>query len=211
MTVILCNGKFPEHPYPLQLLSAAERVVCCDGAAVKLLAYGKEPYAIVGDLDSLPADVHRRFSDRVFHYPCQEANDQTKAVQWCAEQKIEEVVVLGATGLRDDHALGNVSLLVEYAPYIKVSMVTDTGVFIPVLKSACFDSQIGQQISIFATTPDTRITTRRLKFDVTDRLFSNWYQGTLNEALDTSFDLSFDQGKLILFFSYHEGEMRNEK
>lgn len=199
---VLCNGKFPEHPVPLKILDEAPEIVCCDGAAVKLLHYGREPYAIVGDLDSLPADLRTRFAGRVFHDPNQETNDLTKAVEWCRCRGAGEVVILGATGLREDHTVGNIALLAEYVDYIKVSMFTDTGIFVPLRQSASFDSRAGQQISIFAITPNTRISTEGLKYKVSDRCFTNWNQGTLNEATGNSFRINFDCGKLILFIEH---------
>ena len=40
LTIILADGDFPRHTYPLSLLEQAERIVCCDGAALSLLRYG---------------------------------------------------------------------------------------------------------------------------------------------------------------------------
>jgi thiamine pyrophosphokinase len=197
--IILCNGKFPEHRVPLKILDEASEVVCCDGAAVKLLNYGKEPFAIVGDLDSLPTDLRSRFAERVFHYPDQESNDLTKAVKWCCDRGILELVILGGAGLREDHTIGNISLLAEYVDYMKVTMITDTGIFVPLRESATLESRPGQQVSIFAITPDTRISSEGLKYCITDRCFTNWNQGTLNESISNSFRINFDKGKLIIF------------
>jgi len=201
--VVLCNGSFPQHSIPLQLLDNADKIICCDGATVKLLNYGKEPYAIVGDLDSLPDDLRHKYNDRVYHDKDQETNDLTKAVYWCYKQKIENVVILGATGLREDHTIGNVSLLSEYAGFINIKMVTDTGFFIPVNQSIELKSYKGQQISIFSITPETKITTNGLQYDVFERQFKNWYQGTLNEALADSFTINIDKGNLILYFEHY--------
>ena len=199
MMIILCNGKFPTHRVPLDILDSAPEVVCCDGAAVKLLRYGKEPFAIVGDLDSLPADLRSRFAERVFHYPDQESNDLSKAVNWCRDKGVREIVILGGAGLREDHTIGNIALLTEYVDYMKVSMITDAGIFVPLRESATFDSHCGQQVSIFSITPDTRISTEGLKYGVTDRCFTNWYQGTLNESTGNTFRINFDRGKLVVF------------
>jgi thiamine pyrophosphokinase len=198
-SVVLCDGKFPEHDIPLNLLNNTDRIICCDGAAVKLLQYGKEPYAIVGDLDSLPDNLRKKYADRVFHDDDQETNDQTKAVQWCRNRNLNPVIILGATGLREDHAIGNISLLSDYAEFADIAMVSDTGVFIPVNKPKTFKCRKGQQISIFAITPETKITSRGLKYEVSERCFTNWNQGTLNEALSDSFTISIDKGKLIVY------------
>ncbi len=54
-TVILANGTYPTHAVPVRYLEEADLIVCCDGAAEKLVAHGMEPGIIIGDLDfSLP-------------------------------------------------------------------------------------------------------------------------------------------------------------
>ena len=37
ITVILADGDFPADPVPLSFLEKAERIVCCDGAALALV------------------------------------------------------------------------------------------------------------------------------------------------------------------------------
>jgi thiamine pyrophosphokinase len=198
-SVILSDGKFPEHDIPLKLLDNARKIICCDGAALKLLKYGKEPYAIVGDLDSLPDNLISKYNDRIFKDEDQETNDQTKAVHWCSERNISPVIILGATGLREDHTIGNIALLTDYIDFIDIVMVTDTGIFIPVNKSKTFECYENQQISIFAISPETKITTMGLKYEVSQRCFTNWNQGTLNETLSDSFSIAIDKGKMIVY------------
>jgi thiamine pyrophosphokinase len=201
-SVVLCDGKFPEHEIPLKLLNSADKIICCDGAAVKLLHYGIEPYAIVGDMDSLPDSLADKYNDRIFRDADQETNDLTKAVRWCHERKINPVVILGATGLREDHTVGNIALLTDYTVFADVMMVTDTGIFFPVDKPATFRCRKGQQISIFAITPDSKITSRNLKYEISERRLTNWNQGTLNEALSDSFNIIIDKGKLLIYIAH---------
>ena len=40
--IILADGEFPRRPLLLTMLKDAEVVVCCDGAADKLLKFGRE-------------------------------------------------------------------------------------------------------------------------------------------------------------------------
>ena len=55
--VILANGLFPKAQQGLDLLKAADQLICCDGAADKLIAKGMSPHVIVGDMDSLSGEV----------------------------------------------------------------------------------------------------------------------------------------------------------
>ena len=80
--VVVGNGEFPSHPFPLSVLDQAPCVVCCDGGANALVESGRLPDWIVGDGDSLSEENRIRFQDRIHRIPDQETNDQTKAVSF---------------------------------------------------------------------------------------------------------------------------------
>jgi thiamine pyrophosphokinase len=201
-TVVLADGAFPEHEIPLECLRNASRIICCDGAAGSLLKFGLKPFAIVGDCDSLEPAVLRKYSDRIFKDTDQETNDLTKAVKWCSEKGYKDIVILGATGKREDHTVGNISLLAEYAQFMNVKMVTDNGIFYPALKSSMFESEPGQQISVFSISSETEITSSGLKYPLKNRKLGNWWEATLNEALGDHFELKFEEGKVIVFMEF---------
>ena len=123
--VVVANGLFPTGQQALELLRQAEFVVACDGAVIGL-ENGRLPDAVVGDLDSLPEPVRNRYSDRIHRVKDQETNDLTKAVNYVKTLGFREVLILGATGRREDHTLGNISLLAQYVTeFERVEMVSD--------------------------------------------------------------------------------------
>lgn len=203
-TVILADGSFPRHDIPLGFLRNASRIVCCDGAAEALLDFGLEPFAIVGDCDSLSPRIINKYKDKIFRDKEQETNDLTKSVTWCSERGYNDIIILGATGKREDHTLGNISLLVEYARKLNVIMVTDTGMFHPVLKGSRFKSFRGQQVSVFSTDPTTEITSCGLLYPLTRRKLRNWWEATLNEATGDFIKLDFTAGQVIVFQSFDD-------
>jgi thiamine pyrophosphokinase len=201
-TAIVADGIFPQHDVPLNYLKNATRIVCCDGSASSLILAGYEPEAIVGDMDSLNDDLANRLADRIFRDESQDTNDLTKVVTWCRENNYRDIVIVGATGKREDHTLGNISLLTEYANDMNVIMVTDTGILRPVLSSADFSSFAGQQISIFSIDPETEVTSNGLRYPLTKTKITNWWFATLNEALGDRFSLEFSTGRLIVYMKY---------
>lgn len=203
-TVILADGTFPQHHVPLGYLRKAERIVCCDGSTENAVAAGLIPSAIVGDMDSLSNEMRERFSDIINKDSEQETNDLTKAVKWCYNAGYRDIIITGATGKREDHTIGNISLLTEYAKIVNVSMVTDTGVFLPFLNSCRVDSFTGQQISVFSIDSGTQITSAGLRYPLTKKHLGNWWEATLNEALDDHFTLEFDSGRVIVFLAYED-------
>lgn len=201
-TVIVADGSFPTHEIPLQYLRNAERIICCDGSAAAVVQAGLIPDAIVGDMDSLGTDLAFRFADRIYTIDEQETNDLTKAVGWCVKQGYGDLVITGATGKREDHTIGNVSLLSEYIDSVNVLMVTDTGFFIPVTKSITIPSFTGQQVSVFSIECSTEITSGGLKYPLQKTRLTNWWQATLNESVADYFRLEFLSGRLIVYLKF---------
>jgi thiamine pyrophosphokinase len=201
-TVIVADGTFPQHEVPLSYLKNAKRIVCCDGSASSLVLSGMEPVAIVGDMDSLNEDLADRFADRIFRDENQDTNDLTKVVEWCRGNNYRDIIIVGATGKREDHTLGNISLLAEYAKDMNVVMVTDTGILRPYLTDAEIVTFPGQQVSVFSIDPDTEVTSHGLKYPLTRTKITNWWYATLNEALGDSFFLEFSEGRLIVYQKY---------
>lgn len=202
--VILADGAFPVHPVPLFYLREAEHIICCDGSIMSLAGTGMEPEAIVGDLDSVDPDLAIRYADRLFRDPEQETNDLTKAFRWCINNRYDNIVIVGATGKREDHTIGNISLLAEYAREVSVIMVTDTGTFTPLLESGRMNSFPGQQISLFSVNPETEISSKGLKYELERLRLTNWWRGTLNEAAGDSFEIRFNGGPVIVYQKFRE-------
>ena len=198
-TVILCDGSFPKHPIPLSVLKNAQQIICCDGAADKLIEYGMEPTFIVGDIDSVSEETKTNFADRIVLNTDQETNDQTKAVEFAQNRGAKNVIILGATGKREDHTIGNISLLLDYAEKLEVLSISNSGIFRPVLQSQTLPSFKGQQVSIFSLGTPAAVTSKDLKYPLSKITLSSWWMGTLNECLSESFSLEFEKGKLIVF------------
>jgi thiamine pyrophosphokinase len=213
-TVILANGAFPSHAVPLEALRGAERVVCCDGAVEKLEEAGLSPAWVVGDLDSLGDAARARYAERLVHAAEQDTNDLAKAFRFCVKRGWHDLLILGATGLREDHTLGNLAWLADFAEELqtaaqgvppvprRVVLLTDTGVFTPVLASTQFRSHTGQQVSIFSFDPGLAVYAEGLKYALDGVRFTRWWQAALNESVGDAFKLVFEGGPLLVFQTY---------
>ena len=102
--------------------------------------------------------------------------------------------------MREDHTLGNISLLMRYFRELQVDgiMFTDHGFFTPAFGDRTFSSQQGQQVSIF-NFGCTRLTSSNLKWPCSP--FNQLWQGTLNEALSDSFSIQSD-GYYLVYQTY---------
>ena len=200
MTVIIANGRFPTHPTPLSYIERASFIVCCDGAANEFIEIGGKPNAIVGDCDSISKENIVRFADILYPNNDQETNDLTKSVQFCVDKGMKDIIIVGGTGKREDHTLGNISLLAEYVHIANVVMATNWGIFTPINTTTQFKSFIGEQVSIFSI-DHTKVSSQNLKYPLSNRILSNWWEGSLNESLDESFTIQ-TTSRIIVFQAY---------
>ena len=167
---------------PSKSSSAGKRngiIIACDGTVVNLAKNRFTPDYIVGDMDTLSAANQKKYKKLIRKNSSQENNDQTKAFEFALQLIKEEaraatiakgansslqtqykITILGATGKREDHTLGNISLLADYAEMLKqsfsakatagnkklttdkdnlynitVEIITDYGIFTPYLDS----------------------------------------------------------------------------
>ena len=176
-TVILAAGDFPKKGGTARkLLAAATRVIACDSAAdAYRRAVRKWPDVIIGDMDSFSATS---CCCTLVVSPDQNTNDLEKAMAYCAARGWRNPVIVGATGKREDHTLGNVFRALAYG----CTIVTDLGRFIPVRGKATLKVREGTAVSIFAPDPKTRMTSRGLEWPLDDVRFKNLYCATLNRA-----------------------------
>jgi len=208
--VILAQGAYPEHPYPLHLLKTAKTLICTDGAVNKL--QGQEPDWVVGDFDSLSGVSREKYNARMVRDTSEETNDLTKAVQLCFRKGFRSIIILGATGLREDHTLGNISLLGSYALMMdSVRMVTDHGVFhvfAQGIKKAAGFMEVsvpcseGNPVSFFAFDPAMKLRAGGVLYPVEHVVFDAWWKATLNQCTANHLVLSFLNGPLLVYLPY---------
>ena len=193
--VILANGDYPTSSLPLEILSKTSFVVCCDGAVNEYIRRGGMPQAIIGDCDSLSEDIKASCSDIIHKIDEQEYNDLSKTIKFLASIGKRRIAIVGATGKREDHTLGNISLLIEYMRWgMDVTMYTDHGMFIPCHGERTFTSTSGQQVSIFSFGA-TGFHAEGLVYPLHD--FNNWWQGTLNECTSDRFTIHTEGDYLV--------------
>ncbi|MBE6243097.1 MAG: thiamine diphosphokinase [Bacteroidales bacterium] len=210
--VIICDGKFPRTEYPHYLIRTADYIICCDGALKKFLRnslsiFGEErlPDLVIGDMDTLPASMQKKYADIILKETEQEHNDQTKAVRWALNnlKGIETIHILGATGGRADHTIGNTSLLMEYTRMfdlkdITIEMVSDDGTIFPINDTIEFECGPGRSISIFTPDNSLRIRSEGLMYPTDDVVFDNWWKATLNKTVQDNVRLELSHRSIAL-------------
>lgn len=206
---ILCAGQYPSGQYPRYLLSGADVVICCDSAFAAWLRHSDRlPDAVIGDLDSLPKGLRERYSAIIHETPDQEENDQTKALRYLLEHYdgLDAIHILGATGKREDHTIGNLSLLMEYARMFgldgmstpSIDIVSDYSTAFALRDSADLYVGEGRSVSLFSPDNSLRIESEGLEWPTGGVVFDNWWKATLNRATSDRITLRFSHPSLAL-------------
>ena len=212
--VIVGNGQFPKKEYPLYLLESADCVVCCDGALDTYLRHFRgrnlrRPDVVIGDMDSLSEKTAERFRDIAVKIDEQETNDQSKAFHYILEHfpDVDTVHILGATGKREDHTIGNLSLLMEYAREMRrqdcgrtvsVDIVSDWSTAFAITDSCTLDVGEGRSVSIICPDNSLNIKSEGLVWPTDNVVFDNLWQTTLNRASADRISLTFSHPSIAL-------------
>ena len=183
-------------------LDHAESIICCDGSVESLINYGKRPQAIVGDFDSISQNLKKDLADILVHTVDQSENDLRKSLKWVEKFGGKSVTILGASGKREDHLLGNIFSILQFETKINTVMITDYGKFHMVHKSQSFDGFRGQKVSLFSVDQSIRITTNGLKYPLQNETLSTLYMGTLNVMLDEQFSINISHGKILVYCAF---------
>ena len=219
MIAIVANGETPEGE-AMEALRRAECVIACDGAYARLKPLGIEPDFVVGDCDSISEEDRGALGSRLVRVDEQETNDLEKAFRFACEGRADarlrrsrgerptmlahgietggtrssasaKIAIVGAGGGREDHLIGNVFRLMEFAEQVPdVAMLTNAGRFDVVKGERTFESAPGQAVSVFAPVQGTKVESEGLQWPLGGVDLSRLWSGTLNRATGSSFTIT---------------------
>jgi thiamine pyrophosphokinase len=154
--VIIAGSGIEDREFLRRQIEAAapEAILCADGGACHAHAIGLAPDLIIGDMDSLDAELLRDFEEKgvaVAPYPARKDETDTQlALMRALAMSPEKILIFGALGKRLDHTLANLGLLMmglEKGVPIKL-LAEDCEVFV-VAGAATVSGKKGQTVSIF--------------------------------------------------------------
>ncbi|MGY8780203.1 MAG: thiamine diphosphokinase [Fidelibacterota bacterium] len=198
--VILANGAFPTHSIPLKILVGAGTVICTDGSANSLKSIDLTPHILIGDMDSFE-ETGLEFKGLKIHDPNQENTDLEKALDWALMNGIQNIAILGATGLREDMTLANHYILFDYFEKLNLEMVTDHFTITGHRGQKSFDSFPGEAVSLFTQRFGTVVSTTALRYPLIDTVVDPSARGISNQSIGATF--SIDASDPILAFRGH--------
>lgn len=186
LIALIANGDFGCDLPKLIASFTPQQIVACDGAYVRAVNAGIEVDYVVGDGDSIGVPP-----TKFIHIAEQDTNDLEKAFRFALTLASRiRVAIFAASGLREDHLLGNIFRLLDFAKCAdEVIMISDFGRFDVMCGERTFTACIRQAVSIFATDSTTHVHSTGLEWSLDEVRFTNLYCATLNRATATTFTL----------------------
>ena len=198
--IVIANGSFPSHPIAKNYLNKSGTIICTDGAADKLIDSGKNPDIIIGDFDSTSIKGKNR-TGKWIETPDQNKTDLEKTFEWCIMNKIKKIVLLGSSGKREDHTIGNLFTLAKYHDEIQCEIITNHAKIICVSGENYIFADNNQNISIIATEPIERITLDGLQYNIKNESLLPSTRAISNKAISDKFYLE-STGKVLVFLNH---------
>ena len=198
--VLFGNGEIPTHNIPTNILKSAGTILCADGGADKLKHLGFQPDLIFGDMDSLSLDRSEYNCDFV-ELDDQSKTDMEKSLEWCCENGITELSLLGFSGEQDDHNMAALWTLVSFSEKMELTFYSNTSKIICVKGVARFDSFTGQTISIIPTRENIEISADGLKYPLNKLILNPPSFGARNSAKVDHFSIQTN-GLVWVFLNY---------
>jgi thiamine pyrophosphokinase len=118
--LIFANGEMATTEWVRRFLAQARAVIAANGGAHHLLALDRLPDLLIGDLDSISAEVQRRLEEGgtkiISHHRAKEETDLELALQYAvAHYENVPILIFATLGGRLDQALANILLLAHPA------------------------------------------------------------------------------------------------
>ena len=198
--LLMLNGQPPSSSLIRKCAENSEQVVGADNGARHLLEAGVEPDLIVGDIDSLPDDLRQQHDEHLQQVPTQENTDFEKCLTVILERWPDScVTVLGATGKRYDHELGNLLCAASWAKQLKIRCVSDNeSLYFPqALEPLELELRVGQTLSLFGLPYADSVRTTGLKYPLIDELLPMGTRGVSNEASQQHVTVEYRSGCLV--------------
>ena len=184
--VLIANGQRPSHPKIIQIIKDAEKIICIDNGYEVVKDLEIIPSVLIGDLDSVNLnDVHE--SVEIIKKEDQNLSDLEKALNYCIEKSFSKVYLLASTGLRDDHNLANLILIIDFIEKINVIILSDEYEIEVVKGKKEYKSKKNSQISIISINEGNKITTGGLKYNLKDEVLKSRSHGISNSTIEDNF------------------------
>jgi thiamine pyrophosphokinase len=166
--LLVAQGPFAWTEALAARAAAADPLLAADGGANRLGRIGLKPATVIGDLDSIEPGIRSWLGEEhMLHRPDQDRTDLDKALEHALDELgLERLTVLGATGGRLDHAVGNLGLLARRALGSRLCYLGADHQIVAVAGSETLAAVPGETWSFFTFDPGINVTLDGVRWPV---------------------------------------------
>jgi thiamine pyrophosphokinase len=202
--IIFANGDLPNLEKARALLRDDDFIIAADGGTRHVLALGKIPNIIIGDLDSATFDLRplTEKGTQVIRFSTDKnETDLELAIQHALTLNPEQVIIIAALGGRLDQTLGNIALISDLRPST-LDLRLDDGI-----EEVFFcrghvqvNGAVGDLVSLIPWQGEvTGVVTTDLKWPLRDEvLYPHKTRGISNEMLGDTAEVQIKSGSLLV-------------
>tara|TARA_B100000941_G_scaffold239293_1_gene182471 strand:- start:50 stop:664 length:615 start_codon:yes stop_codon:yes gene_type:complete len=196
-TVLIANGEFPNNEYCNNILSNNPEIICVDTNQELIEKLGIKPKIILGDLDT--ANINNaNNSVQIIKLDNQNKTDLEKAFEFCLEEKINEIVVLGATGQADDHNLANILIAYQYSKKLNIELISNYFRIMFINERKTIKAKKNMRVSMISLDTNNKISSSGLQYELKNETLDTFTKGISNKCMENEFTISAEK-ELILF------------
>ncbi len=199
--VLVCNGSV-NTKWLYSHISKTDFIIAVDGGANKLLKTKFVPNLIIGDMDSISKNALKKYKGvEMKKFPREKPFiDLELALNYCADEKFNEIIILGALGTRADMTLTNIFLLNQLPKNIDAKIIHENQeIFLAQSKKFSLNGIPGEKISFFPIKGDVKVLSLRgFKYELHDYdMRFGIGIGISNEFKNKKVSISFKDGLLL--------------
>ena len=196
-SVLIANGKKPKNKKIIEILKNAKNVICVDNGYELASELNITPSVVIGDLDSV--DINKISKDiLIIKDEDQNTNDLEKTLNYCLSKNIRDIILVGATGERDDQNLATILVSLEYIEQLNIEILSDLYSIEFVNGERDFEATPMREISLISMDKENIITTQGLKYNLDKSKLSSATHGISNYSIGENFSISCSS-PLIVF------------
>ncbi len=203
--MILTNGDSPSSELAKAESLKRDVLIAVDGAANSAKNLGLTPNIICGDYDSVSLEAATEDFPNAEFIPTPDQNyaDLEKAILLAMERGATEIVVLGASGGRLDHTLGNLAVMQRYSSAVKLVFLDDFGSChsLSTPQTFRFHVDLGDTVSLVAFQPNSIVSIKGVKWELKDYPLPVGTQGVSNLAASNIIEVSVANGAVFVLIS----------
>ena len=200
VAVLIANGKVSKTDYVKKIIDSNDFFISIDAKLENLKELGVRPNLILGDLDSAEIDGLDNQIE-VVELSDQNKTDLEKSLDYCKEHSIKKVLILGSSGLRDDHSMANILLASSYSDNLHIELITSFYRIIFVRENTLINAP-NAPVSIISLSTDNKITTRGLKYNLNNEKLKSFSHGISNEVKGENFTVEAESTIVVFIGIY---------